>query len=604
MIKDSTSYPVIGSFGYLILTLCLLLAATPLQGQSMGYDAVLANNSVAQGESTVLHVRFTNCEPATLPKIIEVEGLTVTYQGQNQSSNSTFANGRLTNIVTKTYQFNVTPKQEGTFLIPPIESTIQGKTYKTKALRLSVTKGRDYSQYAFIRVRIPKQSMYVGEMFQMAVDLYEINAKLEEKPIIPSDGFVISEVGQPSQTQTRVGNQVYNRVTFRYLARAVKTGELTIGPITWKVPLFFRNQAGRRQRSSFDSFFRDLVDLNSTVRREVTLKSEPVNLNVLSLPTEDQPVGFTGAVGNFTMTVDASPTKLTAGDPITITMKVTGRGALDALKMPSFESWREFKQYPETASVKHTDEIGLSGTKTFEKVVIPSNAEIKTLPEISYHFFDPLEETYKTLLQAPIALTVQPNLTAASQPTVIADTGIFSSPQNIATNIVHIKPHLGSLATSASPWLTQSWFLWIQLIPLLGWVSALLYRTQKNATERNPKALRKKRVKGIVGNGLETLQGLASQNKSDEFFAQLFRLLQEQIGERLDLPSNAITEAVIESELQNRLSNKESLLMLERLFHTCNQSRYAPIDSQSELSQLANDAENIIAELQQLPDPV
>ena len=304
------------------------------------------------------------------------------------------------------------------------------------------------------------------------------------------------------------------------------------------------------------------------------------------------------------MTVDASPTKLTAGDPITITMKVTGRGALDALKMPSFESWREFKQYPETASVKHTDEIGLSGTKTFEKVVIPSNAEIKTLPEISYHFFDPLEETYKTLLQAPIALTVQPNLTAASQPTVIADTGIFSSPQNIATNIVHIKPHLGSLATSASPWLTQSWFLWIQLIPLLGWVSALLYRTQKNATERNPKALRKKRVKGIVGNGLETLQGLASQNKSDEFFAQLFRLLQEQIGERLDLPSNAITEAVIESELQNRLSNKESLLMLERLFHTCNQSRYAPIDSQSELSQLANDAENIIAELQQLPDPV
>jgi hypothetical protein len=236
--------------------------------------------------------------------------------------------------------------------------------------------------------------------------------------------------------------------------------------------------------------------------------------------------------------------------------------------------------------------------------VIPSNAEIKTLPEISYHFFDPLEETYKTLLQAPIALTVQPNLTAASQPTVIANTGIFSSPQNIATNIVHIKPRLGSLATSASPWLTQSWFLWIQLIPLLGWVSALLYRTQKNATERNPKALRKKRVKFIVGNGLETLQGLASQNKSDEFFAQLFRLLQEQIGERLDLPSNAITEAVIDSELQNRLSDKESLLMLESLFHTCNQSRYAPIDSQSELSQLANDTENIIAELQQLPNPV
>ena len=604
MIKDSTSYPVIGSYGYLIMTLCLLLAPMPLQGQSMGYDAVLVNTSVAQGESTVLHVRYTNCEPATLPKILEIEGLTVSYQGQTQQSNSTFTNGRLTTAVTKIYQFNVTPKQEGTFVIPPIESKIQGKTYKTQALRLSVSKGRDYSQYAFIRVRIPKQSVYVGEMFQMAVDLYEINAKLEEKPVIPTDGFVISEVGQPSQTQTRVGNQVYNRVTFRYLARAVKTGELTIGPITWKVPLFFRNQGGRRQRSSFDSFFRDLVDLNSTVRRDVTLESEPVNLNVLSLPSDNQPEEFTGAVGNFTMKIEASPTKVTAGDPITITMKVTGRGALDALKMPSLNSWREFKQYPETSSVKHTDEIGLSGTKTFEKVVIPNNAEIKNLPEISFHFFDPLEETYKTLLQAPIALTVQPNLTAASQPTVIADTGIFSTPQNIATNIVHIKPHLGNLATSASPWLTQSWFLWIQLIPLLGWVSALLYRVQKNATGRNPKSLRKKRVKVIISDGLANLRGLASQNQSDEFFAQLFRLLQEQIGERLDLPAIAITEAVIESELQNRLSNQDSLQLLERLFHTCNQSRYAPIDSQSELSQLADDAETIIAELQQLPDPV
>jgi hypothetical protein len=603
MIKDSTSYPVISRSVYLIIILCLLLIPAVSQAQSMGYDAVLANDSVPQGESTVLQVRFTNCEPATLPKILEIEGLTVSYQGQNQSSNSTFANGRLTTAVTKIYQFNVTPQQEGTFVIPPIESKIQGKTYKTQALRLSVTKGRDYGQYAFIRVRIPKQPVYVGEMFQMAVDLYEINAKLEEKPVIPSDGFVISEVGQPSQTQTRVGNQVYNRVTFRYLARAVKTGELTIGPITWKVPLFFRNKSGRRQRGPFDSIFRGLADLNSTVRRDVTLESEPVNLNVLALPSENQPEGFTGAVGNFTMKVAASPTKVTAGDPITINMKVTGRGALDALKMPSFESWREFKQYPETSSVNYTDEIGLSGTKTFEKVVIPSNAEIKALPEINYHYFDPLDETYKTLLQAPIALTVQPNLTAASQPTVIADTGIFSTPQNIATNIVHIKPHLGSLATSASPWLTQSWFLWIQLIPVLGWVSSLLYRIQKNATGRNPKALRKKRVKAIISDGLTNLRGLASQNQSDEFFAQLFRLLQEQIGERLDLPSNAITEAVIDSELKNRLSNEESLLLLERLFHTCNQSRFAPIDSPSELSQLGNEAETIIAELQQLPDP-
>ena len=603
MTKESNTYPFLDRLGCLFLSLTLLLAPQLAQGQSMGYDAVLANNSVAKDEPTVLQVRFTNCEPESLPKVPNIDGLTVAYQGQSQTSNSTFSNGRLTTAVTKIFQFTVTPQKEGTFIIPAIESKIQGKSYQTQPLRLSVSKGRDYSQYAFIRVRIPKQTVYVGEMFQMAVDLYEINAKLEEKPVIPTDGFVIAEVGQPSQTQTRVANQVYNRVTFRYLVRAVKTGELAIGPITWKVPLFFRNNSGRRQRSQFDSFFRGLADLNSSVRRDVTLESEPVSLNVVELPKENQPEGFTGAVGNFTMNVKASPTKVTAGDPITITMKIKGRGALEALKMPSFESWREFKQYQETSSVTHDDEIGLSGTKTFEKVVIPNNAEIKTLPEIRYSFFDPLEEKYETLVHAPTAVTVQPNLAAVSQPTVIADTGGFSRPQNIATNIVHIKPHFGSIASSTSPWLTQPWFLWTQLIPILGWAGAYAYRAQRRARGRNPKATRKKRVKAIVNTGLSNLRELAGQNHSDEFFAQLFRMLQEQIGERLDLPANAITEAVIDTELQTALPDNDSLQLLERLFHTCNQSRYAPVDSQAELTQLASDAELIIAELQQLPDP-
>ena len=39
------------------------------------------------------------------------------------------------------------------------------------------------------------------------------------------------------------------------------------------------------------------------------------------------------------------------------------------------------------------------------------------------------------------------------------------------------------------------------------------------------------------------------RTSSDEFFAVLFRLLQEQLGERLDLPASAITEAVIEERL-------------------------------------------------------
>ena len=589
---------------FLLANLVLLILPLLARGQSMAYDAVLTNNSVPVGESTVLQVRFQNCEPSKLPEIPEIDGLTITYSGPSRSSSYNFVNGRQTTLITVVHQYTINPNKEGTFVIPPIESTINGKNYKTKALRLSVAKGRDYSQYAFIRVRVPKQSVYVGEMFQLAVDLYELNAKLEEKPVIPTDGFVISEVGQPNQTQTRVGNQVYNRVTFRYLARAVKTGDLAIGPITWKVPLFFKDNSRSRRRNSIDSIFRNLVDLNSTIRRDVTLNSDPINLDVRPLPDEGKPDDFTGAVGNFTMNFEASPTDVTAGDPITLTMSIEGRGALEALRMPSFDSWREFKQYKETSSISYSDEIGLSGRKVFEKVVIPNNAEITTLPEIKYSFFDPLEEAYKTLIQAPIPLLVKPNLQAASQPTVIADAGGFDIPMNIATNIVHIKPHFGTIATGTAPLIRQPWFLWFQLIPLLAFGGAFTYRLQQNASGRNPRALRKKRVNGLITDGLTNLRTLATGNQSEEFFALLFRLLQEQIGERLDLPAIAITESIIDERLQEQLSTPEVLQSLERLFHTCNQSRYAPVDSPEELNQLAQEAETIFEELQQLPDPI
>ena len=106
-----------------------------------------------------------------------------------------------------------------------------------------------------------------------------------------------------------------------------------------------------------------------------------------------------------------------------------------------------------------------------------------------------------------------------------------------------------------------------------------------------------------MSNELTKLHSLAQSQETEEFFAVLFRMLQEQIGERLDLPANAITEAVVDEQLQGRLSSPEKLLELERLFHTCNQSRYAPVDSPKELAQLAVDAQEILSELQQIPDP-
>jgi hypothetical protein len=78
----------------------------------------------------------------------------------------------------------------------------------------------------------------------------------------------------------------------------------------------------------------------------------------------------------------------------------------------------------------------------------------------------------------------------------------------------------------------------------------------------------------------------AAANEAEQFFALTFRLLQEQIGERLDLPAAAITDAVIEEQLEPRGTPVELNEHLQELFQACNQQRYAPAASQADLAAL------------------
>ena len=75
---------------------------------------------------------------------------------------------------------------------------------------------------------------------------------------------------------------------------------------------------------------------------------------------------------------------------------------------------------------------------------------------------------------------------------------------------------------------------------------------------------------------MDDLKKYAAENQPDEFFATLFRLLQEQLGERLDCPASAITENVIDEHSVLRGAPQATRDGLRELFQLCNQARYAP----------------------------
>ena len=78
----------------------------------------------------------------------------------------------------------------------------------------------------------------------------------------------------------------------------------------------------------------------------------------------------------------------------------------------------------------------------------------------------------------------------------------------------------------------------------------------------------------------------------------MFHFLQEQIGERLNVPASAITEAVIEERLRGRGVPETVLADLHELFQSCNLARYAPTQSTQELQALVPRVESTLRSLQ------
>jgi hypothetical protein len=279
-----------------------------------------------------------------------------------------------------------------------------------------------------------------------------------------------------------------------------------------------------------------------------------------------------------------------------VRVKISGWGAFDALTLPPQEAWRDFKAYPPTTKVETDDQFGFHGTKTFEQIISPLNADVHELPALSFSFFNPDDGQYHTLTQPAVPLTIK--AAGASPLPAMAKN---ATPENQPPqDILPIKENLGAIAVKSAPLVAQPIFLAVQAVPVLAFLAAFVWRKRADSLANNPRLRRQRAVAQLIRDGLNELKKHAAENKSDEFFALLFRLLQEQLGERLDCPATAITENVIEDHAVLRAAPKPTLDALRELFQFCNQARYAPVRGSSELNSVATKFEKTVSELQEV----
>lgn len=581
----------------------LWLAAVHFGGAARAADftASLDRDAIILGESATLTLKFEGVSLQNPPSFPKIQGLNIGYVGKQSIDLN--INGTPSSIVSFTYA--VTPQQIGEFIIPGMTANANGQQITAQPIKLVVSKAAAPSatavnsgnEVAFMKFIFPKNKIYVGEPEVGRLELYlrDDVSGLNGFQLTssPTEGFSPGKNTelQNQRRRVQVGNRSYTVIPLAVPLTAVRTGALTLGPFTANavVVLPSQNEGG-------DPFIRQFF--NQGEQKQVTLATEAFSVESLPLPEQNKPANFNGAVGDFKMTATAGPTTLTVGDPVTLRVQISGRGALDNVQLPDLSAWPNWKIFPPTSKTETTDQLGLEGTKTFEEIVTPQSPDIRALPQFSFSFFNPNDRNYHTLTNPPVPLIVRTGGTTTA-PAIAANKN--SAPENqTPQDILPIKENFGTLAKNSAPLVSQPAFLALQTLPVLAFMSAFVWRKRTDNLANNPRLRRKIIVEKLIQTGISDLRKFAAENKSEEFFALLFRLLQEQLGERLDCPATAITENVVEENSILRGANETARNDLRELFQLCNQARYAPVRGTAELNSVVAQFEKAVGELQDL----
>ncbi len=478
----------------------IIATAQFAHADSPSVTAVLNSSEATLGETVHLEIRVTGARGADAPENIMVDGLEIRRTGTSQRIEM----NNLSLTSSAIYDYTVMPLRAGRFTIPPQTIRVGNNSLRTPALTLNVADspgrssgarpGRDAvaasaNNLVFAELIVPSKTAYVGEIVPVQIRMGfdpRVRPRLIEPPEITGQGFTAQKLQQSGENTETISGRIYEVVTYKTAIAAARAGKFEIGPVKAKAQVIVprRQSAPRsRPRSPFDLFdqddpFSDPFFSNPFSqlgeRREVEIKSEPVALEVKPLP-KNTPPSFSGAIGNFTMATDANPKTVPVGDPITVTTTISGRGNFDRVNAPVLEDERGWHKYPPSSKFKQDDEVGLSGTKTFEMVLSP-NEKKQGLPLLAFSYFDPVKEQYVTLHSEPIPINVQGGgslaqnagaaQSAAATPST-ATTRPQVQPSVKPQDILYQLTEPPRRAESFAPIYTQRVFWAAQLIPLL-----------------------------------------------------------------------------------------------------------------------------------------
>jgi len=384
----------------------LLLVAIPATGFSFDVTARVDKNAVTPGDSLLLQIEISGGKAELdLSMITDFKvtsrGTTSSYKYINGKSESTFS-----------YQFVLVPLTKGELKIPSIKATRDGETAFTKEIIITVSEEKAAPEEAkalFSRADISAEKLFMGQSGVYSLKFFTSKRLsglgFEKHPEFK--GFSAKPIEKENTITETLGGILYQVTQVDYVLFPTQPGTFTIDPSVLVANVMVKSN----RNSGAPSFFNDPF-FSSDSFKQVRVASNPVTIEVRSLPPYKGKYPFSGLVGRFSIDAAMDNTNLKAGESATLTIKISGSGNIMDANLPSIDmDQNAFKTYDDNpVETINLTEKGYEGEKVFKKAVVPINPGKYEIPPVALVYFDAKAEAYKEITTLKIPFTVTPSV--------------------------------------------------------------------------------------------------------------------------------------------------------------------------------------------------
>ena len=479
------------------------------------------------------------------PRIPEVDGLDI-RQLPASTSTQMVREGR--RVVTRTvvqFGLELRPKRAGLFTIPSFSLWTGTKKQKTPVLRLDVREDLVSQEMSWLDVELEPRRVYVHEPVRVKITFaveqgvrlaQEIHGRERYQVIaVVADwlaNFPAGEAMELSQPRGDLRNVICNEE----LSQATFVGGFERDGQRWQrfelERAFLPSKVGKVVLPAAELRFHALRHTTRPLRGgqidKYGIVGEPIEFEVLPIPEEGRPSPYFGAVGRFDITASLDKDRIKFGDSFKLTLKATGAGNFEFLRMPELDDLNGFHKRGAAEAQRDSNSVVVTYDLT------PLTADVAEIPSIEWNYFDTTPGVAKFVEVAtdPLAIVVDELSNSESIAPLPGEAVAAVTPG--VDDIFDLPSFDASARVVKAP---ASWMRWLMVVaPWMLMFSALsLLRWRKRMSIDTTG----KRVRGAKRHFDAALAGDADAMDAMAVY----------LGDRLDVPA----AAVITSELSQRL---------------------------------------------------